>query len=121
MKLLVIAAVIVVAIAGSFGTADARVSSTGWTNADARAFNRALGRPTHPAYEGGILCDPDSRKLIICTDSYGPRLGAIYLTRLAGCRMSVELGFGSPLHTRRALSRAGLVRGAQRIPAYVGC
>lgn len=109
------------AIAVWVGSADAHVSSSGWTKADARAFNRALGRPAHPAYQGGILCDVDSHRLIICTDSYGPTPGAIYLTHLAGCRMRVELGRGSPRHTRRALARAGLSRGVQRIPAYVGC
>ena len=112
---------IFVTMTGWLGAAEARVAFRGWTNADARAFNRALGRPAHPAYEGGILCDVDSRRLIICTDSYGPTGGAIYLTHLAGCRMRVELGYGSPLHTRRALTRAGLVRGIQRIPSYISC
>lgn len=121
MRVLAASALAVFSVAAWIGSADARVSSAGWTNADARAFNRALGRPAHPAYEGGILCDVDSRRLIICTDSYGPGLGAIYLTRLAGCRVTVELGRGSPPHTRRALRRAGLVRGVQRIPTYVGC
>src|ERR687888_2692957 len=119
MRVLCIATMLLLATAVWVGSAGAQVSSSGWTKADARAFNRALGRPAHPAYQGGILCDVDSRRLIICTDSYGPRGGAIYLTHLAGCRMRVELGYGSPLHTRRALARARLVPGVQRIPSYV--
>jgi hypothetical protein len=84
-------------------SATAATSTAGWTVSDARAFNSALGRPAHPAYQGGILYDVDSRHLIICSDSYGPRLGAIYLTWVSGCRVRVELGRGSPAHTRKAL------------------
>jgi hypothetical protein len=103
-------------------TAEAAASGTAWRAGASREFNVALGgRPAHPAWQGGIICDFGSRSRIICTDSTGPGLGAIYLTRLRNCRMRVEIGIGSPTHTKRAVSLAGLEPGIQRVPGYVGC
>jgi hypothetical protein len=96
-----------------------------WPAKTTRELVLALGgAPGATGAPGPIVCDRNSPAQIICSDASSGRLGALYFFRTGTCTMRVEIGGGSPAHTRNALRRSGMKAGTQRIPSAVlvpGC